>query len=239
MQAGFLLQEFALALALDVERISVYKWVDEPALEPGFEPYGLLRHDRSPRPAYDAFRAITTYYAGTTDAVHLQRPELQQVILLRGDETTRVLWSRMPTGLRVSIPAIAPEALLVDQTGQAALLAAQNGHYTLDLPGAPCTPETGCLMGGPPLLLVEQGVPQGNDLAALGARVEGSLPPGEILPADSAGGEIGGLAQPAAGLTSGAALGVVLGALALLLGWAATAFWRQRRDAAGGTGPTA
>src|SRR5690606_19901675 len=144
-----------------------------------------------------------------------------------------------PAGLRVSIPAIAPEALLVDQTGQAAPLAAQNGYYMLDLPGAPCASETGCLMGGPPLLLVEQGVPQGDDLAALGARVEGSLPPGELRPSYSAGGEIGWLARPAAGRTSVAALGVVLGALALLLGWAATAFWRQRRDAAGGTGPTA
>lgn len=239
MQASFLLQEFALALALDVERIAVYKWVDEPALEPGFEPYGLLRHDRSPRPAYDAFRAVTTYYAGTTDAVHLERPELQQVILLRGDETTRVLWARTPAGLQVSVPALVAEARLVDQTGRVTPLEAQNGQYTLSLEGAPCAPGAECLMGGAPQLLVEQRTPQEDDLAALGATVEGSLPPGEAPPAANAGDASTGLAQPSARLTAGASVSVMLAALVILLGWVALMFRRQRRDPAGGTDPTA
>lgn len=156
MQASFLIQEAALALASDVERIAVYKWIDEPPLQPGFEPYGLLRTDRTPRPAFDAFEVVVTHYANTVDALALDRPELRQVFLNRGQQTTRVLWLKTPAGADVSVPALSDEALLVDRFGQETYLEPRGGAYLLHLDGAPCPLDVECLMGGPPLVLVEQ-----------------------------------------------------------------------------------
>jgi hypothetical protein len=169
MQASFLLQEFALALSTGVERIAVYKWIDEPPPAPGFEPYGLLRPDRSPRPAYEAFRAIMQYYTGTQDAVLQESAQHRTVILQRGERTTRAIWARRPYRVVTVVPALADSALLVDRTGTKKTIHPLLGHYILTLEGAPCQPFKGCLlldnaacqllegclMDGSPLLLVE------------------------------------------------------------------------------------
>ncbi len=152
-QAAFLLQEFALALALGVERVGVYKWVDEPPPSPGFEPYGLLRADRSPRPAYDAYRAAAAHYAGTQNAAYRLRPEALIVALDRDEQTTRVVWARGPYRTLVALPALAGSARRVDPTGAARTIRPLLGHYWLALEPARCEPE--CLMGGPPALIIE------------------------------------------------------------------------------------
>lgn len=225
MQASFLLQEFALALATGVERIEVYKWVDEPAVQPGFEPYGLLRHDRSERPAFAAFRAITQHYSGTTAALHIPRAELQQVILARGAQTTRVLWARTPAGIMVEVPALAESALRVDQTGAEVVIYPRGGRYALVLPGAPCDAQSDCLMGGAPLLLVEQAA---ADLAAwpqMAAVITGTAAAGAPQPAATSPQE--------SSMTVGQgnlpdARAVLIAALAVLAGGgAALAFYRK------------
>ena len=228
MQASFLVQEFALALALDVERIAVYKWVDEPEPLPGFEPYGLVRYDRSLRPAYDAFRTIVRLYSGTVDAVHVERPELQQVMLFRGGSVTRVLWARTPTGVAVRVPALADSALLVDATGGETRLMPRGGEYRLTLAGAPCTPDSECLMGGPPLLLVEEASPAPESWPEMAAQVEGLAAQNPSAPAvagDSPASSVlraGGLALPP--------LAIVLGAGVALIVAAAIPLLRRGRD---------
>jgi hypothetical protein len=163
MQASFLLQEFALALALNVERIAVYKWVDDPPPLPGHEPYGLVREDGTTRPAYDAFRVITRYYAGARQALCEERPEMQTVVLVRGEQTTRVLWARGPYPVVVFLPALAGSASLVDQTGAERVIRPVAGYYWLYLRQAPCQPDEECWIGGPPVVVVEQ---SSADLAA-------------------------------------------------------------------------
>ncbi len=155
-QASFLLQSFALGLSAGAERIAVYKLKDV-GLPPGGEPFGLIRPDGSRRPAYGAYRLITQYYAGTQTA-RQERHALHEVVVLnRGDRTTRVLWARRKGDVSVAIPALAPEARLVDQSGAEQHLAAHDGQYTLTLPGARCADEyTGCIIGGPTYLLIEQ-----------------------------------------------------------------------------------
>lgn len=156
MQASFLLQQFALALALDAERIAVYKLVDEPPLQPGFEPYGLLRHDRTPRPAYEAFRVILKHYAHTEAGSHITASELQTVILDRGEQVTRVFWARRPYLTLAITPALSDSALRVNQTGLERAIRPVFGSYFLWLQAAPCPRGQECLMGGPPILLIEQ-----------------------------------------------------------------------------------
>jgi hypothetical protein len=154
-QAGFLLQGFALGLSADAERIAVYKWMDA-GLPPGGEPFGILRPDGSRRPAFDAYKLITTHYAGTISAREDRRSLYTVVTLDRGALKTRVLWARTAAETAVSVPALAPQARLIDQTGAEQTVQPVNGQYTLTLPGARCADEyAGCIVGGTTYLLVE------------------------------------------------------------------------------------
>ena len=153
-QAGFLLQSFALALSQGAERIAVYKWLDND-LAPHFEPFGLIRPDFSRRPAFDAYRLITTHYAGTISAREDRQPRHTVVTLDRGNLTTRVLWARTEVEATVSIPALAAQGRLIDQTGAEQAVEPVDGQYTLTLPGARCADSRGCIIGGTTYLLVE------------------------------------------------------------------------------------
>lgn len=156
MQAAYIIQMTALTLSTGVERVQVYKWADQPPRPPGFEPYGMIRSDGTFRPAYFAYHAVLDYYAGFEEAHRLERDELFVVTLPRGEQTTRVIWSRLPAGVTVALPALADEALLIDQTGASETIRAGSGYYQLDLAGAPCELIAECLVGGEPLILVEE-----------------------------------------------------------------------------------
>jgi hypothetical protein len=156
-QAGFLLQSFALALSVGAERIAVYKWMDA-GLPPGGEPFGILRPDGSRRPAFDAYRLITTHYAGTISAHENRQPLYMIVTLDRSSRTTRVLWARTASAATVSVPALASHAQLIDQTGTEQLIEPVDGTYTFTLPGARCAdPLDGCIIGGTTYLIIEDG----------------------------------------------------------------------------------
>lgn len=157
-QAAFILQASALALAQGVERVSVYKWIDVPSPPLGYEPYGLLRPDHSLRPAYTAYRLMTQYYAGVNEALDRSSRDVRQIVLTRERQTTRVLWATTPEALTVTVPALAGSAQLIDSTGAEQTLTAQGGMYTLTLPGAPYEVGEEYLIGGTPVLLVEEGI---------------------------------------------------------------------------------
>ncbi len=162
-QAGFLLQSFALALVNGVERVAVYKWLDY-GLPPGSEPFGVLRPDGSRRPAFDAYKLITTHYTGAISGREDRQSLYTLVTLDRGELTTRVLWTRTQAGATVSVSALAPQARLIDQTGAEQVVEPVDGQYALTLPGARCPAERSdcpvqhpvCIIGGPTYLLVEE-----------------------------------------------------------------------------------
>jgi hypothetical protein len=155
-QAGFLLQAFAIALSSGAERIAVYKWVDNNP-RPGEEPNGIIRLDGSRRPAFDAYKLITTHYAGTISASEDRRSLYSVVTLERGAYTTRVLWARTQAEATVSLPAHSGQARLIDQTGTEQTITPEGGQYTITLPGARCADKRGCIIGGSTYLLIEEG----------------------------------------------------------------------------------
>ncbi len=158
-QAAFVIQEFALAFAAGADRVEFYKMRNSPDHPEAIEPYGLLRADDSRRPAFDAYKVVTTYLRDFR-AVGWQRlGDVYAVSFDRGETTTTVLWtmSRAPT--RFVMNAIAPQATLVDEGGATRTLTAADGMYTVELPGAVCTQGTDCFIGGAPRLLVEVGSP--------------------------------------------------------------------------------
>ncbi|MEA3341773.1 MAG: hypothetical protein U9R15_17550, partial [Chloroflexota bacterium] len=154
-QAGFLLQTFALALNQGADRIAVYKWLDGEMVV-GSEPFGIIRSDYSRRPAYDAYRLITTHYAGAISARKDQQPLYTVVTLDRGDRTTRVLWARTASDVTISLPALSLQARLIEQSGVEQTIQPVEGQYTLTLPRARCADKRGCIIGGPTYLLVEE-----------------------------------------------------------------------------------
>ena len=170
-QAAFVLQELALAFSHGAERVEFYKLRNSADHPESIEPFGLLRADDSPRPAFAALRAATTWLSGFRSAVHEQRGDLNAVTFDRGDATTTVLWTDGVSARQVRVAAIAPEALLVDERGNQQSVRAVGGVYAIALPGATCSNAPHCFIGGAPRLLVEQGAAEGRVALAGGADV--------------------------------------------------------------------
>ena len=101
----------------------------------------MLRPDHSRRPAFDAYKLITTHYAGTVSASEDRQSLYTVVTLNRGPLTTRVLWARTQAEATVSLPAQNTQARLIDQKGVEQIITPVDGQYTITLPGASCTAE--------------------------------------------------------------------------------------------------
>lgn len=182
-QAAFVLQEFALAFSHGAERVEFYKLRNSADHPESIEPFGLLRADDSPRPAFDAYRTATTYLGGFHSATHEQRGDVNAVTFDRGDATTTVLWTDGTVARQVRVAAIAAQGLLVDERGHAQPISAANGVYTIQAPATTCTNAAHCFIGGAPRLLVEQGAAHGR--AALSSSA-GSAPGPAVVAASAA-----------------------------------------------------
>jgi hypothetical protein len=153
-QAAFMPQAIAMAIAAGADRIGVFKMIDtagDRAANP--EPFGLVRQDKSRRPAFTAFQVAANYLSGFTSAALDHRDaSYAQVSVRRGAATTTVLWTRSPSPVQVKITAHSAQAILADALGGRRTVTPHDGAYTIDLPG--CTQPT-CAIGGSPRLVVE------------------------------------------------------------------------------------
>lgn len=161
-QADFIVQQFSLAFAHGASRVQVYKLRNTADHPESIEPFGLLRADDSPRPAFAAFQTITTYLGGFTAARPERQGDVTAVTFERGPQTTTVLWTDGSSPRPVTVRASASQALLVDEIGHTQTVTAVNGVYTVTLPGATCRNEQPCRIGGAPRLLVEEGAAAGR-----------------------------------------------------------------------------
>jgi hypothetical protein len=161
-QADYVVQSMALGLAAGVERYAIYKALDEKP-ENGSDVYGLVRNDRSLKPAYLAFQVATSYFQGTRSAVYSwpgsaevptsdqirsiltsadNRPQfiwpgqVSQVVLERGPRRTTVVWNNSPLDVTYEVPATARQATLATRTGETRTIRSRDGVYPLDLPGS-------------------------------------------------------------------------------------------------------
>ena len=157
-QAAFVIQAFALLIAGGAERIEFYKMRNSEAHPENIAPTGLLRADDSRRPAFAAYQVVTRYFSGYTDYAWFQQGGIYVITLDRQGQTTTILWNTTRQESTFTLNAIAPQALLVDQTGAETTISASNSAYTLNLPPATCSAGW-CFIGGPPRVLVEAGSP--------------------------------------------------------------------------------
>jgi hypothetical protein len=165
-QAAYIPQALSLALAAGVERVGIYKLIDTPgdyAANP--EPFGLVRADLSPRPAFTTTQVALEQLADAQTVTWLDRGMVAQVVVEKPDEVLRLLWSRLPYAQAVQVPALFDRAVLTDMWGNESPITPEAGVYSLTLPGAECNQTTGdfCMIGGPPLYLAEA-VPAGASL---------------------------------------------------------------------------
>lgn len=152
-QAWYIVQAHALGFAAGADSIGVYKLIDI-LLPEGGESFGILRPDYSRRPAYVAYRTTIHLLEGFTGAVDLQQTADYYIATFRKEgQVVRVLWSRKGVALEMVVPALAESGQLIDYSGKAELIAADNERYAITLDGARC--RGACDIGGPPLFLVE------------------------------------------------------------------------------------
>jgi hypothetical protein len=156
-QAWYMVQATALSFASGASHVGVYKLVDVN-ISPGEESWGLIRpYDFSKRPAFYAFKATIQYLSGFEFPVRRQQFDDYFVVnFKKPDSMTRVLWARHETPVTVKIPAMTETAVLADHLGNETIIEPENGYYILDLAGTVCYEE--CLMGGPPVFLMEEGI---------------------------------------------------------------------------------
>lgn len=176
-QAAFQPQVLALALAADAERIGIYKMIDtEGDIAANPEPFGLIRADGSPRPAFSTARVAASLLDGAQRITWNEQGLVAQVVVERPGEVVRILWARVPEPQVATIPALADAATLVDMWGNRAPLEPVGGLYRVGTYAGECQQTTGdyCMIGGPPIYLVEEATVSG-DLPAVQA-VEPMLP---------------------------------------------------------------
>ena len=161
-QASYIVQAFAIDLAMGADRIEVNRMIDGTDFKAGGEPFGLIRNDRSQRPAYAAYRTAATLYAGVTSGSLRIDPAsgVYTVTLRKPGATISVVWDQSPTAASVQIPALGGTATAYDALGAARTVAPAGGVYDLRL--EPAAGNTNShdprdyVMGGPPVILVQQ-----------------------------------------------------------------------------------
>jgi hypothetical protein len=174
-QAAFVPQALAVALAAGAERVAIYKLRDlESDAQANPEPFGLVRMNGSRRPAFTTYQVATRYLANMRSARRERWDGVAQIRLHQGDQTTTVLFARLPTAQQAQVKATASTAALVDMWGNRETITPVDGFFTVDLQPALCTQSIGdyCMIGGTVYYLVQF------------TREESDMPPIELpLPA--------------------------------------------------------
>lgn len=153
--AAYLIQSYANALASGVERYLFFRTNDADM----GEYFGLIRNDRSVRPAYSAFQVAATYLISPTFTTRVPTGTNLRVTLWgtpRGKVS--VLWNTGPVTSVYTLPATIPNATLVNRWGATRTLTAIAGNYTFTLPGATAnlvSNPNDYIIGGDPLIVIE------------------------------------------------------------------------------------
>jgi hypothetical protein len=190
-QAAFVMQAYALSFAAGGTRTAVYRLVDDLDVDED-EAFGLVRADGSPRQAFFTYRLAMEQFTGWVYArrVDETRPLIDYVRLTFANKVTHVAWALTEEPATLIIPARTRQATLLDLYGNRWIVQPEDdGAYHLVVGGAECNdPAFGCLVGGMPWLLVEDGIANapGQDPPAVTVEAGGALPtpePGAALTA--------------------------------------------------------
>jgi hypothetical protein len=160
-QASFMVDAFAIDLALGVQRIEVNRMVDGTDFAAGGAPLGLVRNNGTVRPAFYAYRTVSLLLSGVTDgsiAIN-KHTGVYMVTLHKPGALITVAWDQNAEPAAISVAATGATAMLYDKFDRAQRVGATGGHYRLSLPGATDNSNTAdptvYVVGGSPLILVQ------------------------------------------------------------------------------------
>ncbi len=164
-QASFLVQALAYALAGGVQRVAVYKMLDDsPILRNVEQAFGMVRADsqHSTRSVFRTYQMLRRELTGTARAQLIDEGPINRVYLEQPGTSRRVtaLWNTGPGERVADIPALGNTAQAMDKFGQVRSLEVQaDGHIYVTLAAAtantiPGYPET-YFIGGEPVLVLE------------------------------------------------------------------------------------
>jgi hypothetical protein len=157
-QADYVVQALAMGLAAGVERIEVYRMKDGDGDVVNGQ--ALLREDLSKRPAYTAFQVAAEYFSHFGSVRVFAPGDLRQVVFDSPARRVSVVWNASPAPISVRVPVSGSgHALRVAPTGESYPVAAVDGAFAVDLPGATMHTDldnpSRYLIGGTPVVLVE------------------------------------------------------------------------------------
>jgi hypothetical protein len=169
--AAYVIQSFADAWASGVERYFFFRTHDADM----WEYFGLIRNDRSLRPAYDAYEVATTHLISPTMTTRTSYGVGVQRVTLWGtpEGKVSVLWNTTPGTFEFEYPATLSKARVVNRRGDEQIVTAADGVYRLSLPGATAnlvSDPDDYFIGGEPYLVIEE------DTVAPSKAVVGPLP---------------------------------------------------------------
>jgi hypothetical protein len=164
-QSSFLVQAVAYALAGGVQRVAIYKMLDDSPLIKGVEQaFGMVRADsqHSTRPIFRTYQVLRRELTSTARAQLMDEGVMNRVYLEQPALGRRItaVWNTSPRQRIVRVPAIGGTAQAMDKFGQVRPLTVESdGHIHVTLARAtantiPGYPET-YFIGGEPVLVVE------------------------------------------------------------------------------------
>lgn len=153
-QASYIIQSFAHSVVTDASRVLVYRFHDVGEQQA----WGVVRANRSLRPAYVAYQVAVTYLSHVNSSSLAGEGDIERVYVNRPADRVTVLWNKGPRPASIRTPAVAGSARLLEQTGAQRVIQPVGGAYELSL--EPATANNGndandYIIGGKPLILVE------------------------------------------------------------------------------------
>jgi hypothetical protein len=159
-QASYIIQAFALDLALGVQRFEVNRMVDGADFKAGGEPFGLIRNDGTARPALAAYRTAATLFDGVTSGTigFNSATGVYTVKLKKPGAQVTVLWDQHPTAASRAVPAPG-KTRFYDKFGQPLTFTVRHGAATIKLDGATgntnSSDRSDYVIGGNPVIVVQ------------------------------------------------------------------------------------
>jgi hypothetical protein len=157
--AAYVIQSYANAWASDVGRYFFFRVHDSDM----GEYFGLIRNDRTLRPAYVAYQVATSHLISPTFVTRASAgPHMRVTLWGTPRGKVSVLWNESGTSGTYTLTAALDSATLVDRWGVTGTTTATGGIHTVTLPGATASlvsDPNDYIVGGDPLLVVESETP--------------------------------------------------------------------------------